>query len=83
MNPQEKIQLMELIAFLRKQFGVGILLIEHDMKLVMTICEKITVLDHGETIAVGSAQEIQCNPKVVEAYLGEPMDAGANGGACT
>ena len=71
MNPQEKIQLMELISFIRKKFSVGILLIEHDMKLVMSICEKITVLDHGETIAIGSADEIQCNPKVIEAYLGE------------
>jgi len=71
MNPQEKIQLMELISFIRKKFSVGILLIEHDMKLVMSICEKISVLDHGETIAIGSADEIQCNPKVIEAYLGE------------
>ena len=73
MNPQEKIELMELIRFIRRQFGVGILLIEHDMKLVMSVCEKITVLDHGETIAIGSAQDVQCNPDVIEAYLGEPV----------
>jgi branched-chain amino acid transport system ATP-binding protein len=71
MNPQEKMLLMELISFIRKQFDVGILLIEHDMKLVMSICEKITVLDHGETIAIGAPDEIRCNPKVIEAYLGE------------
>jgi branched-chain amino acid transport system ATP-binding protein len=75
MNTQEKREMRGLIQSLREQFGVSILLIEHDMGLVMDICEQITVIDHGVTIAVGSAKQIQDNPAVIEAYLGVPEDA--------
>jgi branched-chain amino acid transport system ATP-binding protein len=71
MNPQETEDLMNLIAFIRKEFKLTILLIEHDMRLVMGICEKIMVLDYGKTIAVGKPDEIKTNPLVIKAYLGQ------------
>ncbi len=71
MNPQEKQELMGLIRKIREDFSLTILLIEHDMKLVMGICERIYVLDYGKIIAQGNPSEISRNPKVIAAYLGE------------
>ncbi|RYD04567.1 hypothetical protein N752_14435 [Desulforamulus aquiferis] len=71
MNPQETHDLMELIRWIRHEFGLTILLIEHDMSLVMGVCEKIYVLDYGQIIAVGTPDDIRNNPRVIEAYLGE------------
>lgn len=74
MNPQETKELTELIGWIREKFGVSILLIEHDMKLVMNICDKIAVLDYGKKIAEGTPSEIKNNNRVIEAYLGEASD---------
>ena len=71
MNPVETEELMETIRQIRDQFNIAILLIEHDMKLVMGVCEKITVINFGQVLMNGTPEEVQNNPEVIKAYLGD------------
>jgi len=74
MNPTEKAELMKLIQFIHEKFAISILLVEHDMQVVMGICQRVAVLDYGVKIAEDTPTRIRHDPKVIEAYLGEPVD---------
>ena len=77
MNPTETAELLDIINIIREEFRISVLLIEHDMSLVMKICERIQVIDYGVTIASGSAVEIANNPEVIRAYLGKEDEVDA------
>jgi branched-chain amino acid transport system ATP-binding protein len=71
LNPQEKIELQQLIDKLRREFNISVLLIEHDMSLVMGVSDRILVMEHGKPIVVGKPEEVRNDPRVIKAYLGE------------
>jgi branched-chain amino acid transport system ATP-binding protein len=74
LNPRESANLNQLLAEIRDREGIGILLIEHDMSVVMGVSDRIVVLDHGKRIAMGSPEEVRRDPAVIRAYLGEEED---------
>jgi branched-chain amino acid transport system ATP-binding protein len=71
LNPQEKIELQQLIDQLRREFGISVLLIEHDMSLVMGVSDRILVMEHGKPIVIGKPEQVRNDPRVIKAYLGE------------